>query len=109
MFSHRFVHIREKAAKRLEWGKPGKLVPILFPKHQRFLPLDCHPVVYFIIREMHGFPRQFLIARENPTKPIVSGRTWEISFFFHSTGTFLPSDCHPMIYFKSMAFPINLQ
>ena len=38
-----------------------------------FIPFDYHPVVYFIIWEMHGFSYQFPIARKNPTKPIVWG------------------------------------
>ena len=71
-------NVMEKAAKPLEWGKPGKLTPILFPQYECFLSLDSHPVVYFIIREMHRFPFPFLIAWENPTKPMVRGRTWEI-------------------------------
>ena len=33
---------------------------------------DSHPMVYLIIREMHGFSHQFLIVRENATKPTVS-------------------------------------
>ena len=36
-----------------------------------FCSLNSHPVVYFIIQEMYGFPRQFLIAWENPTKHIL--------------------------------------
>ena len=35
-----------------------------------FFPLDCHPVVYFIIREMYGFSRQFPKAWEIAGKPI---------------------------------------
>ena len=38
-----------------------------------FLPLDSHPMVYFIKWEMHGFPCQFLIVQENATKLIVWG------------------------------------
>ena len=38
-----------------------------------FSPLDSHPMVYFIIWEMHGFPHQFLIVRENSTKLIAWG------------------------------------
>ena len=68
-------HIMEQAAKLLEWGKPGKLVPTLFLQYECFLPLDSHPVVYFIIWEMHGLPLQFLIAKENPTKPRYGGET----------------------------------
>ena len=38
-----------------------------------FFPLDSHSMIYFIIWEMHGFPHQFLIVRENATKRIVLG------------------------------------
>ena len=34
---------------------------------------DSHPMVYLIIREMHGFSHQFLIVRENATKPFEWG------------------------------------
>ena len=33
-----------------------------------------HPVVYFIIWEMHGFPDQFLIAREIKKDSTLWGR-----------------------------------
>ena len=36
-----------------------------------FFPLYSHPMVYFIIWEIHGFSYQFLIVWENATKPIV--------------------------------------
>ena len=38
-----------------------------------FSPYDSHPMVYFIKREMHGFPHQFAIVQENTTKPILWG------------------------------------
>ena len=38
-----------------------------------FFPLNSHPMAYFIIWEMHGFPHQFLIVWENATKLIVWG------------------------------------
>ena len=39
-----------------------------------FFPSDSHPMVYFIIWEMHGFSHQFPIVWENATKPIVWGK-----------------------------------
>ena len=65
-----------------------------------FLPLDSHPMVYFIIWEMHGFPHQFLIVRENATKPFVwvNLGNW-YSYFSHSMGGFSPCDFHPAVYF----------
>ena len=38
-----------------------------------FFPLDSHSIAYFVIWEMHGFPHQFLIVRENASKPFVLG------------------------------------
>ena len=43
-----------------------------------FFPLDSHPMMYFIIWEMHGFPHQFPIVQENATKIIVIWRTRDI-------------------------------
>ena len=38
-----------------------------------FSPYNFHPTVYFIIQEMHGCPREFLIVWENATKPFEWG------------------------------------
>ena len=35
-----------------------------------FFQLDSHPMTYFIIWEMHGFPHQLPTPRENTTKRI---------------------------------------
>ena len=43
-----------------------------------FFSSDSNPVVYFIIWEMHGFPRQFLIVQENTAKLIVWGETGKL-------------------------------
>ena len=37
--------------------------------------LFSHPMVYFSIWEMYGFPHKFPTVRENATKPMVSGRS----------------------------------
>ena len=65
-----------------------------------FFPLDSHPMAYFIIWEMHGFPHQFLIVRENPTIPFLWGDrgNW-YSYFSHSMGDLSPYDSHPKVYF----------
>ena len=70
-FFHQFPTVQEIAAKPIVWGKSGKLILILFLVWVLFFPLDCHLMVYFIIQEIHGFPRQFPIVRENATKPIL--------------------------------------
>ena len=48
-FFNQFPIAWENPAKTVEWAKPGKLAPILFPQYGCFFPLDSHPVVYFII------------------------------------------------------------
>ena len=77
-----------------------------------FFPLDSHPMVCFIIWKMHGFPHQFLIVRENATKPIVWGEPGKLVLILvlsHSMGDFSPYDSHPLVYFIKweMGFPIN--
>ena len=39
-----------------------------------FLPLDSHPMAYFVIWEIHGLSHQFLIVQENATKIFVWGK-----------------------------------
>ena len=53
---------------------------------------NYHPLVYFIIWEMHGFPLQFLLAREKSNK---THRMWDnlgnwYSYSFCSMGAFFP-------------------
>ena len=66
-------HSIGKCSKSKKWRKSGKLLPIPFSQFGCFFPLVTNPLVYFIIWEMHGFPHQFLIAREYATKSIVLG------------------------------------
>ena len=63
-----------------------------------FFPLDSHPLVYFIIWEMHGFPHQFLILQEQKPLHGVNLRNW-YSYFSHSMGAFCPNDSYPTVYF----------
>ena len=71
-FFHQVPTVWENATKPIVWGKSGKL--ILIPLCMgAFFPLDSHPMVYFIIWEMHGFPHQFSLVQENATKPILWG------------------------------------
>ena len=56
------------------YGKSlGNWYPYFSHSIGAFFPSDSHPMVYFIIWEMHGFPRQFLIVQENAAKLIVWG------------------------------------
>ena len=65
-----------------------------------FFPLDSHPIIYFIIWEIHGFPHQFLIVRENATKPFVWGEPGKLVLtLFPSMGAFFPYDLHPTVHF----------
>ena len=67
-----------------------------------FFPLDSHPLVHFIICEIHGFPHQFPMTWENAAKSIELEELGNWSPFFpQSMGIFLPSDFHFMIYFTT--------
>ena len=65
-----------------------------------YFPLDSHPMAYFIIWEMHGFPHQFLIVRENAKKLIVGENlgNW-CSYFSHSMDALFLLDSDFMVYF----------
>ena len=47
-----------------------------------FFPSNSHPMVYFVVWEMHGFPDQFHIVRENATKPSVWGEPGKLVFIY---------------------------
>ena len=86
--------------KPMLWEKSGKLILILFPQNGCFFQLDSHPMAYFIIWEMHGFPHQFPTLQENATKPIVWEETGKlVLILFPQCGCFFPLDSHPMVYF----------
>ena len=56
-----------------------------------FFALDSHPMVYFIIWEMHGFTHQFPTVRENARKPIVWGEPGKlVLILFPWCGCFFP-------------------
>ena len=56
-----------------------------------FFPLDSHLMVYFSIWEMHGFPRKFPTVWENPTKPMVWGKSGKLMLIlFLQYGCFFP-------------------
>ena len=112
-FPHQFPIAWQKAGKPIEWEKPGNLVPekILqnpyYVENLRnwysyfshsvgvFFPLDSHPVVNFIICEIHGFPHQFPIAWENAAKSIKLGECGKLVTIFTPTYG----------YFSSIRFP----
>ena len=70
-FPHKFSTVRENATKPMVWGKSGKLILYFSHSVGAFFPLDSHPMVYFIIWQMHGFPHQFSKLRENAKKSMV--------------------------------------
>ena len=62
-----------------------------------FLPLDLYSMVYFIIREIFGFPRQFPIVWENAAKSIELGEPRKLVPIFSLV----------FGYFSSIRFPFN--
>ena len=61
-----------KSSKSTHWGKPEKLVPILFPKCGSFKS-DSQVMVCFITREIHWYTHQYPMVLEKALKPIL----WE--------------------------------
>ena len=119
VFSHQFPILREKTAKPIEWGKPRKLVFILFPQYGRFFPLDSHPMVYFIAWKMYGFFHQIFHSIRNVSKTLKWEKPGKLvpdkilqnpsylenlgnwySYFSKSKGAFFPLDSHPMVHFR---------
>ena len=66
-----------------------------------FFPSNSHPMVYFSIWEMHGFPHKFPTVRENAIKPLVWGKSGKlILILFPQYGCFFPIRFPPYgIYF----------
>ena len=63
-----------------------------------FCSLNSHPVVYFIIQEMYGFPVSF--SQHGKIQPNTSyGKDLEsqYSYFSHSVCAFFPIHSHPMV------------
>ena len=65
-----------------------------------FFPSDSHPMVYFNIREMHGFLHKFPTVRENAAKPMVWGKSGKLILMLFPLGAFFPLDSHLMVYFS---------
>ena len=58
-----------------------------------FFQLDSHPMAYFIICKMHGFPHQISMVLENATNLIVWGEPGKLVLIL------FPLDSHFMVYF----------
>ena len=58
-----------------------------------FFQLDSHPIAYFIICKMHGFPHQISMVLENATNLIVWGEPGKLVLIL------FPLDSHFMVYF----------
>ena len=128
--SHQFPIAWEKAGKPIKWEKPGKLVPRKILQNQSygeklglwysylshsmgaFFPLDSHPMVYFLIGEIHGFLHQFSYSVGKYSEIHRIGRFWEIGnhfftkvwvLFFHQ----IPILWYTLSHGKCMAFSIN--
>ena len=77
-----------------------------------FFPSNSHPLVYFSIWEMYGFPHKFSPVRKNATKPMVWGKVWEIDTHTSPIVWVLFSHPIPILWYtssygKCMGFPIN--
>ena len=72
-FSINFPHYRKMQQNPWYGESLGNRYSYFSHSMGAFFPLDYHSMIYFIIWEMHGFPHQFLIVRENATKRIVLG------------------------------------
>ena len=56
-----------------------------------YFPSDSHPMVYFIIWEMHGFPHKFPTVWENAKNTMVWGKSGKlIPILFPQYGCFSP-------------------
>ena len=77
-FSHQFPIVRENATKPIAWGKPGKLVIILFPQYGYFFPIRFS--FYDILHHMGNvwvFPSiSHSTGKCNKTHRM--GKAWEI-------------------------------
>ena len=62
------------------WESLGNWYSYFSHGNSAFPPLDSHPMVYFIIWEMHGFSHQFPKLWENATKPVVWGNSGKLIF-----------------------------
>ena len=86
-------HITGKCNKTYDMGEVWKIdTHIYFSLSMgAFPPLDSHPMAYFIIWEMLGFPHQLPTLRENATKLIVWGEPGKlVLIFFPWYGCFFP-------------------
>ena len=77
-FPHKFPTVQENATKLMVWESMGNWYSYFSHSMVAFFPLGFHPVVYFIIWKMHGFPHQFPKLRENATKPKVWGKSGKL-------------------------------
>ena len=73
-FSHKISHSIRKVSKTHWIGKAWEIGSNTF-SIKRGIPLDFHPLVCFIIWEMHGFSHQFLIAWQKTQKNPSNGKT----------------------------------
>ena len=90
-FSHQYPIACENATKPILWGKLGNWYSYFSHSMGTFFPSNYHPMVYLIIWEMHGLPRQFSIDWGNATKPNAWGKSGKLVFIlFLSYGFFFP-------------------
>ena len=111
-FSHQFPIIPENATKPTVWGKPGKLVIILFPKYGYFFPIQFPS--YDILHHMGNawvFP-SISHSTGKCNKTHCMRRTWEIGTHTFPIKWVLFSRSIPILWYTSLhgkyvGFPIN--
>ena len=111
-FSHQFPITWENATKPIVWGKPGKLVIILFPQYWQFFPIRFP---YFGILHHMGnvwvFP-SISHSTGKCNKTYRRGKTWEIGNQTFPIAWVLFSRQIPILWYtssygKCVGFPIN--
>ena len=77
-FSHRFPTVWDNAIKPIVWGSLGHRYSYFSHSMGAFFSSGSHPMIYFSIWEMHGFPHKFPTIRENATKPMAWGKSGKL-------------------------------
>ena len=77
-FSHRFPTVWENATKPMVWGSLRHHYSYFSHSMGAFFSSISHPMIYFSIWEMHGFPHKFPAIWENATKPMAWGKSGKL-------------------------------
>ena len=77
-FSHRLPTVWENATKPMVWGSLGQRYSFFSHSMGAFFSSGLHPMIYFSIWEMHGFPHKFPTIQENAKKPMAWGKSGKL-------------------------------